>query len=46
VQPEILWPGAAEAVSIKTGHRIATATSQFCSENIRGHKIAYRFIVR
>ena len=46
VQPEILRPGAAEAVPIKTGHRIATATFQFRSENIRGHEIAYRVIVR
>lgn len=46
VQPEILWPGATEAVPIKTGHRIATATFQFRSENIREHKIAYRVIVR
>src|SRR5260370_40348312 len=42
VQPEIIWPGAAEAVPIKTGHRSATAPVQIRYENIREHKEAYR----
>jgi hypothetical protein len=46
VQPEIFRASAAEAVAIKAGHRVATTTFQFRSQNIRGHEIAYRVIVR
>ena len=46
VQPEIFRASTAEAVAIKAGHRVATTTFQFRSQNIRGHEIAYRVIVR
>jgi hypothetical protein len=46
VQPEIFRAITAEAVAIKAGHRVATTTFQFRSQNIRGHEIAYRVIVR
>ena len=37
VLPHVLWPCSAIAVAIKTGHRIATTTFQFRSQNIRRH---------
>jgi hypothetical protein len=46
VQPEIFRASMTEAVAIKAGHRVATTTFQFHSQNIRGHEIAYRIIIR
>src|SRR4030095_4776752 len=37
VLPHVLWCRSAIAVAIKTGHRIATTTFQFRSQNIRRH---------
>jgi hypothetical protein len=37
VLPHVLWPCSAIAVTIKTGHRIATTTFQFRSQDIRRH---------
>src|SRR5580765_6139465 len=37
VLPHVLWSCAAIAIAIKTGHRIATTTFQFRSQNIRRH---------
>src|SRR5438105_15752473 len=46
VQPEILRPGTAEPVPIKTAHRIATETFQFGSWNNGVHELAYTIVVR
>jgi len=35
--PDILRTGSTIAVAIKPGYRVATTTSQFCSENVCGH---------
>jgi hypothetical protein len=37
VQPDVFGTGTAITVTIKSGHRIAATTFQFCSENIREH---------
>ena len=39
VQPNVFRTGAAKTVAVKSGHRIATATFQFRSKNIRRHEI-------
>lgn len=39
VQPDILRPGAAITISVKSGHRITAAAAQFCSENVRWHHV-------
>ena len=38
VQSNVFRAGATKAVAIKTGDRIATATFQFASKNVRGHE--------
>jgi hypothetical protein len=45
VETDIFRAGATKAVAIETGDRIATATFQFASENIGGHKaiLTWRF---
>jgi hypothetical protein len=37
VLPHVLWTCPAIAIAIETGHRIATTTFQFRSQNIRRH---------
>jgi len=39
VQAEVFRAGAAKPVAKKSGHRIATTTFQFRSEDIRGHRL-------
>jgi hypothetical protein len=38
VQPNVFRTSATEAVAIKAGDRIATATFKFASENVGGHE--------
>jgi hypothetical protein len=38
MKPDILRPGAAKAIPVKSGDRIATTTFQLTSQNIRRHK--------
>jgi hypothetical protein len=45
VQPNVFRTSATEAVAIKAGDRVATATFQFASENVGGHEaiLTWRF---
>lgn len=38
VQADVLWPGAAIAVTVESSRRILAAQAQFSPKNIRGHK--------
>jgi hypothetical protein len=38
MQPNVFRTGATKSIAIKAGDRIATATFQFASENVSGHK--------